>query len=81
MAANVRSSLRMRIVTFSTAEDYLRALHPECNSLFTVARTAVEHWGNSEEEAKEIQRRMVEAACVHARKRDSDQGMKVVINT
>jgi hypothetical protein len=66
-------------LTFKTAEDYLRALHPECAFVFLIAEAAAQDWGRSLEDACEWQSHVVALACQEAKKRDALIGRYVVI--
>ena len=65
--------------SFRSAEDYLRALHPDFSFLFRIVDVAVENWSYSVEAACELQSNMVALACEHAKKLDAARGVQIVI--
>jgi len=64
---------------YGTVREYFRKAHPEFNWAFSIAKTAKDHWGYSENDAKTHQERIVEIALKNAKKRDKGKGLSVRI--
>ena len=69
----------MKVIRFTTAEDYLRERHPGYTFVFHVEHNALNHWSYSPDSARAVQNKMLEVVCQSARKIDAEKGLKVVI--
>ena len=69
----------MQVIRFTTAEQYVRDMHPEYRFVFSVEHNAIAYWGYSPEAAKTAQSKMLDIVCAHAKKNDVARGLQIVI--
>ena len=68
-----------RTLRFASVEEYLRALHPEYEFIFSIKESAQAHWRYSPEEAERTQLHMIENAFEVAKRSDHDKGLEIII--
>jgi hypothetical protein len=69
----------MQSRTFKTAEQYLRALHPDLCFVFNITEAGIGEWKYSLEFACELQSSIVALACTHAKELDKQKGLFIII--
>jgi hypothetical protein len=68
-----------RELRFATIEEYLRALHPEYEFIFSIKDSAQERWGYAPKDAERTQAHMIENAFEVAKRSDHDKGLEIII--
>ena len=68
-----------RTLRFASVEDYLRALHPEYDFIFSIKENARSRWHYTAEDAERTQAHMIENAFEVAKRADHDNGLEIVI--
>jgi len=56
-------------------------MYPEYSFVFNVERNAIAYWGYPPEAAKAAQLKMLEIVCAQAKKKDSANGVQIIIPT
>ena len=68
-----------RELRFATVEEYLRALHPEYEFIFSIKDSAQARWGYTPEDAERTQAHMIENAVEVAKRADQEKGLEIII--
>jgi len=68
-----------RTLRFASMEEYLRALHPEYEFIFSIKESAQARWKYTPQDAERTQAHMIENAFEVAKRSDHDNGLEIVI--